>query len=196
MFTLAAVIYLGLKSGSFDLDTVIPKNAEGDYYFPDYPQSGLWQTSNSASAPYVAAKDQALWISYDLQDLDNHTNTAGTLICAVDIAGLRASTSTPWVNNSHTPACVLPHPISAYTPRDNWVPANNSDTTPPNSTDGEMFTYVIEPPHDSRTYLTDPNHTQGVEQWTIDWTAATPVPTAVAITRTATGTSAGTSATA
>jgi len=163
----------------FDLDTVIPKNAQGDFYFPDYPQVGLWQTSNSASAPYAAAKDQAMWISYDLQDLDNHTNTAGILVCAVDIAGLRASTSTPYVNNAHTPACVLPHPISAYTARDNWVPAHNSDTTPPNSTDGEMFSYIIEPAHDGHSYLTDPNHTQGIEQWTIDWTAATPMPTAV-----------------
>jgi len=164
----------------FDLDTVIPTNAQGHYYFPDYPQAGLWQTSTSTSAPYGPAKDQAMWISYDLQDMDNNTNTAGILICAIDLAGLRASTSTPWVNKSHPPACVLPHPISPYTARDNWVPANNSDTTPPIATDGEMFTYVIEPPHDSRTYLTDPNHTQGVEQWTIDWTAANPVPTAVA----------------
>lgn len=161
----------------FDLDTVIPKNAQGDFYFPDYPQVGLWQTSNSASAPYAPAKDQAMWISYDLQDLDNNTNTAGILICAIDLAGLRASTSTPYVNNAHTPACVLPHPISPYTARDNWVPATNTDTTPPNSTDGEMFTYVIEPPHDGHSFLTDPNHTQGVEQWTIDWSAANPVPT-------------------
>ncbi len=163
----------------FDLDTVIPTNAQGHYYFPDYPQSGLWQTSTTTTAPYPPAKDQALWISYDLQDLDNGTNTAGILICAIDLAGLRASTSTPWINNSHTPACVLPHPISPYTARDNWVPANNSDTTPPLAADGEMFTYVIEPPHNGHTYLTDPNHTQGVEQWTIDWTAANPVPTAV-----------------
>ena len=42
-----------------------------------------------------------------------------------------------------------------------------------------MFTYLIEPPKDSVSYLTDPNHTQGVEQWTIDWTAATPAPTLV-----------------
>ena len=163
----------------FDLDTVIPTNAQGHFYFPDYPQSGLWQTSTSTSAPYAPANDQAMWITYDLQDLDNHTNTAGTLICAIDLAGLRASTTNPWVNNAHNPACILPHPISAYTPRDNWVPANNTDTTPPPSSDGEMFTFVIEPPHDGHSLLTDPNHTQGVEQWTIDWSAQNPRPTAV-----------------
>ncbi len=163
----------------FDLDTVIPTNAQGHFYSADYPQAGLWQTSTSSTPPYTPAKDQALWIAYDLQDIDNSFNTVGVLICAVDLAGLRASTSNPWVNNSHTPACVLPHPLSPYTPRDNWVAANNSDTTPPIATDGEMFTYVIEPTHNGQAYLTDPNHTQGVEQWTIDWTASTPVPTSV-----------------
>jgi hypothetical protein len=39
-----------------------------------------------------------------------------------------------------------------------------------------MFTYLIEPAHDGHTFLTQATHTQGVEQWTIDWTAATPTP--------------------
>ncbi len=42
-----------------------------------------------------------------------------------------------------------------------------------------MFTYMIEPPKDGVSYLTDPNHTQGVEQWTINWNAGTPTPTFV-----------------
>ena len=163
----------------FDLDTVIPQNAQGNYYYPDYPQAGLWQTSTSTTPPYAPAQDQAMWITYDLQDVNNNNNTIGVLVCAVDLAGLRASTGNPWVNNSKTPACVIAHGLSAYTQRDNWVPANNSDSTPPISSDGEMFTYVIEPPHDSKTYLTDPNHTQGVEQWTINWQAPTPAPTFV-----------------
>jgi hypothetical protein len=160
----------------FDLDTVIPTNAQGHFYYPDYPQSGLWQTSTSTSAPYVAAKDQALWITYDLQDVDNHSNINGVLVCAVDLAGLRASTASPWVNNSKTPACAVAHPLTTFITRRSWVPANNSDTTPPIAADGEMFTYMIEPPKDGKSYLTDPAHTQGVEQWTIDWTAATPAP--------------------
>jgi hypothetical protein len=163
----------------FDLDTVIPTNAEGNFYYPDYPQAGLWQTSQTTTPPYTAAKDQGMWITYDLQDPNNSNNTSGILVCATDLAGLRASTSNPWVNNSHAPACVVAHPLMAYDPRDNWVPANNSDTTPPLSSDGEMFTYMIEPPHNGVTYLTDPLHTQAVEQWTIDWTAATPAPTSV-----------------
>ncbi|MFZ0309579.1 MAG: choice-of-anchor D domain-containing protein [Candidatus Sulfotelmatobacter sp.] len=163
----------------FDLDTVIPKNAEGNYYYPDYPQAGLWQTSLSTTPPYPAADDQAMWITYDLQDTNVADNTSGILLCATDLAGLRASTSNPWVNNSHTPACVVAYPLTAYDPRDNWVPANNSDTTPPLSSDGEMFTYMIEPTRDGVTYLTDPLHTQGFEQWTIDWTAATPTPSFV-----------------
>ena len=163
----------------FDLDTVIPKTGQGNFYYPDYPQAGLWQTSQSTTPPYPAAKDQAMWITYDLQDTNNGNNTSGILVCAVDLAGLRASTYNPWVNNSHTPACVVAHPLVAYNPRDNWVPANNSDTTPPLSSDGEMFTYMIEPPRNGFTYLTDPLHTQGIEQWTIDWTAATPTPTSV-----------------
>src|SRR5579863_821033 len=48
----------------FDLDTVIPKNAQGNFYYPDYPQAGLWQTSQSTAPPYAPAKDQALWITY------------------------------------------------------------------------------------------------------------------------------------
>jgi hypothetical protein len=158
----------------FDLDTVIPKNNEGNYYYPDYPQAGLWQTSTSATPPYPAAKDQAMWITYDLQDTNNNDITDGILVCATDLNGLRNSTISPWVNNSKPPACVVAYPLVAYDPRDNWVPANNSDTTPPLSSDGEMFTYMIEPTHDGVTYLTDPLHTQGVEQWTIDWTATTP----------------------
>src|ERR1022692_346911 len=163
----------------FDLDTVIPKNSHGNFYYPDYPQSGLWQTSTSTTPPYTAAADQAMWITYDLQDPNNADNINGVLVCAVDLAGLRASTSSPWVNNSKAPACTLAHPLTTFNQRRSWVPANNSDTTPTISADGEMFTYMIEPPKDGHSYLTDPNHTQGVEQWTIDRTAAAPTPTFV-----------------
>jgi hypothetical protein len=95
------------------------------------------------------------------------------------LAGLRASQSNPWINNSHTPACTVAHPLVTYNQRRSWVPANNSDTTPPIDADGEMFTYMIEPPKDGRSYLTSPTSTQGVEQWTINWTAATPTPTSL-----------------
>ena len=57
------------------------------------------------------------------------------------------------------------------------MPANNSDTTPPIDADGEMFTYMIEPPKNGSSYLTNPTSTQGVQQWTINWTATTPTPT-------------------
>ena len=163
----------------YDLDTVIPRNPQGNFYYPDYPQSGLWQSSTTPTVPYTPAKDQAMWITYDLQDVNNSSNINGVLLCAVDLAGLRASTSSPWVNTSKTPACTIAHPLTAFNQRRSWVPANNSDTTPPIAADGEMFTYLIEPPKDSLSYLTDPSHTQGVEQWTIDWTAATPAPTFV-----------------
>lgn len=163
----------------FDLDTVIPTNSHGNFYYPDYPQVGLWQSSTSTTPPYTAATDQALWLTYDLQDANNNSNVMGVLVCAVDLAGLRASTSNPWVNNSKGPACTVAHPLTTYNQRRSWVPANNSDTTPPISGDGEMFTYMIEPPKDNKTYLTDPNHTQGVEQWTINWTASNPTPSFV-----------------
>jgi len=164
----------------YDLDNVIPKNTQGNYYYPDYPQTGLWQTSTSTTPPYTAATDQALWITYDLQDPNNGSTIMAPLVCAVDLAGLRASTISPWVNNSKTPACVVAHSLTTFNPRRSWVPANNSDTTPPIAADGEMFTYMIEPPKDGVSYLTDPNHTQGVEQWTINWSASTPTPTFVA----------------
>jgi hypothetical protein len=163
----------------YNLDLVIPLNSRGNFFYPDYPQSGLWQDSTSTTPPYTAATDQAMWITYDLQDPNNGDNINGVLICAVDLAGLRASTASPYVNNSHTPACTVAHPLVTFNQRRSWVPANNSDTTPPISADGEMFTYMIEPPKDGSSYLTDPNHTQGVEQWTINWTAATPTPTFV-----------------
>ena len=164
----------------YDLDNVIPKNTQGNYYYPDYPQTGLWQTSTSTTPPYTAATDQALWITYDLQDPNNGSTIMAPLVCALDLAGLRASTISPWVNNSKTPACVVAHSLTTFNPRRSWVPANNSDTTPPIAADGEMFTYMIEPPKDGVSYLTDPNHTQGVEQWTINWSASTPTPTFVA----------------
>ena len=163
----------------YDLDTVIPTNSHGNFYYPDYPQVGLWQSSTTSTPPYTAAKDQAMWITYDLMDTNNASNINGVLVCAVDLAGLRASTASPWVNNSKPPACTVAHPLVTFNQRRSWVPANNSDTIPPLSADGEMFTYVIEPPKDGKSYLTDPNHTQGVEQWTIDWTSATPTPSFV-----------------
>jgi hypothetical protein len=163
----------------YDLDTVIPKNSQGNFYYPDYPQTGLWQSSTTTTPPYTAAPDQALWITYDLQDVNNQDIIMAPLVCAVDLAGLRASTANPWVNKSKTPACVVAHSLVTYNQRRSWVPANNSDTTPPISADGEMFTYLIEPPKDGVSYLTDPNHTQGVEQWTINWNAATPTPSFV-----------------
>jgi hypothetical protein len=163
----------------FDLNSVLPANSHGNPYYPDYPQVGLWQSSTSTVPPYTAATDQAMWISYDLEDPNNNENINGVMLCAVDLAGLRASTSNPWVNNSKTPACAVAHTLTTYNQRRSWVPANNSDTTPPISADGEMFTYMIEPPKDGRSYLTDPNHTQGVEQWTINWSSSAPTPTFV-----------------
>src|SRR5580698_1148644 len=163
----------------YDLDTVIPKNSEGNFYYPDYPQTGLWQSSTTTTPPYTAATDQALWITYDLQDVNNQDIIMAPLVCAIDLAGLRASTANPWVNKSKTPACVVAHSLVTYNQRRSWVPANNSDTTPPISADGEMFTYMIEPPKDGKSYLTDPNHKQGVEQWTISWSTSSPVPTLV-----------------
>lgn len=163
----------------FDLDSVIPTNAEGVFYYPDYPQAGLWQTSTSQTAPYAPASDQAMWISYDLTDPDNYYNINGVLICAVDLAGLRASTVSPWSYNGQTPACTVAHSLVAFNQRRSWVPANNSDSTPPITSDGEMFTYMIEPAHGSQNYLTNPQHTQGVEQWTINWNAGNPNPTLV-----------------
>jgi len=162
----------------FDLDTVIPKNAEGNYYYPDYPQAGLWQASQTTTPPYPAAKNQAMWITYDLQDINNDYNINGVLVCAVDLAGLRASTGNPWTNKSHTPACAVAHALTAYNQRRSWMPANNSDTTPPITNDGEMFSYMIEPAH-NHGYLTNPIATQAVEQWTISWTAAVPKATFV-----------------
>lgn len=163
----------------FDLDSVIPTNAEGNFYYPDYPQAGLWQTSTSQTAPYAPASDQAMWISYDLMDPNDSYNINGVLICAVDLAGLRGSTVSPWSYNGQTPACVVAHSLVAFNQRRSWVPANNSDSIPPISSDGEMFTYMIEPAQGSKSYLTRPEHTQGVEQWTINWNAATPTPTFV-----------------
>src|SRR5258706_909679 len=160
----------------YDLDIVIPKNSRGNFYYPDYPQSGLWQTSTSTTPPYTAATDQAMWITYDLQDVNNASNIDVVLVYAVVLGGMRASAAAPWVNNSKTPACLVAHPLTTFNQRRSWIPANNSDTTPPISADGEMFTYMIEPPKDGHSYLTDPLHTQGVEQWTINWTAPTPTP--------------------
>ena len=163
----------------YNLDNVIPLNSHGNYYYPDYPQTGLWQDSTSTTPPYTAATDQAMWITYDLGDPNANQNINGVLICAVDLAGLRASTSNPYVNNSHTPACAVAHPLAPWDQRRSWVPANNSDTTPPISADGEMFTYMIEPVKNNSSYLTSPTETQGVEEWTIDWAATTPTPTFV-----------------
>ena len=161
----------------FDLDTVIPTNSHGNYYYPDYPQSGLWQSSTTTTPPYTPATDQAMWITYDLMDPNNGDNINSVLICAVDLAGLRASTSNPWVNNSHTPACAVAETLQAYNQRRSWIPANNSDTTPPIDADGEMFTYMVEPPENKTSYLTSPLDTQEVQQWTINWTATPPTPT-------------------
>jgi hypothetical protein len=163
----------------YNLDNVIPQNSHGNYYYPDYPQSGLWQSSTSSTPPYTPATDQALWITYDLMDPNNADNINGVLICAVDIAGLRNSTSNPWQNNSHTPACVVAETLQAYNQRRSWIPANNSDTTPPIDADGEMVTYLVEPAENKTTlpYLTAPTDTQEVQQWTINWTATPPTPT-------------------
>jgi len=161
----------------FDLDTVIPTNSHGNYYYPDYPQSGLWQSSTSTAPPYTPATDQAMWISYDLLDPNMNDNIDGVLVCAVDLAGLRNSTSSPWKNNSHTPACAVAETLQAYNQRRSWIPANNSDTIPPIDADGEMFTYMVEPVENKTSYLTAPTDTQEVQQWTINWTATTPTPT-------------------
>jgi hypothetical protein len=163
----------------FDLDSVIPTNSKGDFYYPDYPQAGLWQTSTSQTTPYSPASDQAMWISYDLMDPDNNYNINGVLICALDLAGLRASTVSPWSYNGQSPACTVAHSLVAFNQRRSWVPANNSDSTPPLSSDGEMFTYLIESVHGGTSYLTNPEHTQGVEQWTINWNAANPTPSLI-----------------
>src|SRR5262249_59184 len=137
----------------FDLDTVIPTNSRGHFYFPDYPQAGLWQTSLAKTPPYKPAPDPPLSLTYHLQHPDNGFNITGVLVCAVDIAGLRNSRLNPWTNMSRAPACVVAPPLTTFNQRRSWVPASNSDTTPPLSADGEMFTYLIEAQH-SHGFLT------------------------------------------
>ena len=97
----------------------------------------------------------------------------------MDLAGLRASTASPYVNNSHTPACLVAHPLHHLHPAPQLGSGEQFRHHPPISGDGEMLTYMIEPVENLSSYLTDPNHTQGVEQWTIDWAATTPSPTFV-----------------
>lgn len=116
---------------AYQLNSAIPKNANGKYYFPDYARFGTWS--------------DGFYVAWDLEDPDtNDVNIVGFEVCKLDKANIVAGLS------SNAPVCYTY--IPSYVPTTNaslihtLLPADFEGSNPiPNTTAGEYFLAQVNP---------------------------------------------------
>src|SRR5256885_6477235 len=63
----------------FDLDTVIPTNPQGHYYYADYPQAGLWQRLEEDTSELQSPFNFVFRLLLRKKKTDLHVNTSAYL---------------------------------------------------------------------------------------------------------------------
>ena len=138
---------------SYSLDTVLPMNSVGDYYFPDWPKLGTWP--------------DAYYITMDLQDLDNSAQEVGVAVCALDRADLLTGTAVK------TPQCFTDSVNNNSVLMSNGVylghsllPADVDGGTPPPAGRDEFLVSIQNPANDLTTVTSD---IFNLWQFHVDW---------------------------
>ena len=116
---------------AYSLNSSLPKNKNGKYYFPDYQRFGTWS--------------DGFYVAWDLEDPDtNDVNIVGFEVCKLDKANIIAGLS------SNAPVCYTY--IPSYVPTTNaslihtLLPADFEGSNPiPSNTAGEYFLAQVNP---------------------------------------------------
>lgn len=118
---------------SYSLDSAIPKNTNGHYYFPDYARFGSWS--------------DGFYASWDLEDIDNKYSIVGFEVCKLDkhdiLAGL---SSTAPVCYTYIPSYVAGSGGTDSSLIHSPLPADFEGNQPiPGNTAGEYFLAQVNP---------------------------------------------------
>jgi hypothetical protein len=144
---------------AYELNPSIPKNKNGQTYFPDYQRFGTWS--------------DGFYVAWDLEDPEtNDVNIVGFMVCKLDKADILAGLS------SNAPACYTY--IPSYVPTTNaslihtLLPADFEGSTPiPSTTKGEYFLAQVNPsnPGTNNQCTSTPCTSNELAYWT--WSAFT-----------------------
>ena len=139
---------------AYQLNSAIPKNKNGKYYFPDYQRFGTWS--------------DGFYVAWDLEDPDtNDVNIVGFEVCKLDKAHIVAGLS------SNSPVCYTY--IPNYVPTTNaslihtLLPADFEGSNPiPGNTAGEYFLAQVNPsnPGTNNQCTTLPCTSNSLAYWT------------------------------
>jgi len=134
------------------LDPIMGKNAEGNFWFPDWPKLGTW-----ADGYYLAI---------DLNDLNNGYQEVGVVVCALDrtnmLTGAAPRTQQCFENPSPvTGSLYLAHSL---------IPADIDGTVAPPAGTDEYFVSIENPPNDKKTTTSS---TFNLWAFHVDWTTPT-----------------------
>jgi hypothetical protein len=117
------------------LDPILGQNAEGNYWFPDWPKLGTWT--------------DAYYLTIDLNDINNSYQEVGVVVCALDRTNMLKG-GTPRAQQCFT----SPDPVtgSLYLAH-SLIPADIDGTTAPPSGREEYLVSIENPPNNGETII-------------------------------------------
>jgi hypothetical protein len=111
---------------AFPLDSILGENAEGNYYFPDWPKFGVWI--------------DAYYVGIDYQDTNNAFQIDGVIACALDRTDMLVGAT------ALAPQCFkYPSSINGPYIGHSLQPADVEGTTPPPTGTPETFLSIENP---------------------------------------------------
>jgi len=118
----------------YPLDSVLPRDKNNNYFFPDYPKISSW-----ANGHFV--------LEFDMEDASNHYGIAGFMTCLLDKTNMLAgNTTTAMKCEQFSPSYSYPsssytHPSLIHTA----LPADVDGATPPSRGSSAYFLATVNP---------------------------------------------------
>jgi hypothetical protein len=119
----------------FLLNPVLGTNSNGHTYFPDWPKLGTWA--------------DGYYVSFDLEDVDNHYQEIGVVACALDRTNMLKG-STPRRMQCFSDPSPIPTNGALYL-KHSLIPGDVEGTTAPPTGRDEFFVSIQNPPNDGQS---------------------------------------------
>jgi hypothetical protein len=119
----------------FPLNPVLGANSHGTTYWPDWPKFGTWE--------------DAYYVSFDLNDVNNGYLQIGVVVCALDRTNMLTG-STPNPMQCFSDPNPIPLNGSLYL-KHSVIPADVDGTTPPPTGRDEFLVSIQNPPDDGKS---------------------------------------------
>ena len=119
----------------FLLNPVLGANSNGHTYFPDWPKLGTWP--------------DGYYVSFDLEDVDDHYQGIGVVACALDRTNMLTG-GTPNPMQCFSDPDPIPTNGLRYL-KHSLIPADVEGTTPPPTGRDEFFVSIQNPPVNGET---------------------------------------------